>query len=243
MLTALKEGFRSLVVDTVLGKLVAAVVAWGVMDRIVAAVWQIPTVSRQLLGLALFAVVYAGLLWFVDSSTSATRRGSRPDRRVRERLLVLFRAHGEPAYTEVSNLVATIARSMERSFEDSHNTVSALLLDGKETRDARLQTLRDTLNNRRLIPQSDTLQKQVGQFCEDYEWCVRWVNFAGRLSRYPATLPAFPKWREADAAFLLAIKETVALDEMETLATTLGDGDYGKQMRQQIEARASEVTA
>jgi hypothetical protein len=155
----------------------------------------------------------------------------------------LFKAHGEPAYSEASTLLSDVEHRMERSFVDCHSDIAALLHDNREELVRRVQRLRSTLNNRRWVPPSVELQTQVGQFCEDYEWCIRWVNHLGKLSRCPANLPSYDKWRQADREFIRALKETVSMDDMETLAKLTNENDAGAIMRQQIDARATEAKA
>jgi hypothetical protein len=193
---------------------------------------------RMVLAVSLFGLSYPLLYWFSNKYGGApSRRGSRKDRRVRERMLVLFRAHGEPAFTEAAGLVSTIESDLERHrFTVGHGLLSALLHDARKTRSRRMGTLSETLTNRRLVPPSDVLQAQMGQFLDDYEWCVRWAMFAGRLASYPpATLPPYKKWREADAEFYRAVKEAIAHDDMETLANTVPDASTRETVRAQLE--------
>ncbi len=152
-------------------------------------------------------------------------------REARDRLVVLFRAHAEPAFTEATNLLSSIAGQLERSGNEARSMVSALLMDAREPRQAYAHALRDALNDPSGAKPSKDLQVQFSEFYKNYQWCSRWIYFAGMETSYPSTLHPYKAWRNADAEFLRELKRTIAHDGMGVLRASVQEIGWGESVR------------
>lgn len=175
---------------------------------------------------------------FRSTARSAARQTQHSDsveaRQIQERLAVIFRAYGGAAYSGAINLLSMIDGTLERSGGEAHSAVAALILEARKLRQARVQLLRDALDQRGAQP-IEALQAQFSQFYDDYQWCSRWIHFAGRLVDYPfATIVAYRKWREADAEFLRALREAISYNGTDALAKAVNEIGWGETIRDSV---------
>jgi hypothetical protein len=210
--------------------------------------WSVPPPIRALVVLA--AVVLVFVLWYAVAlvghhyigwprsnpfDPSVVRSARQMSSPTRDRLVVLFRAHGEPAFTEATNLLSSIARTLEHSGSDVNGSVAALLTDGREVRQLKTRRLREELDNKSSMASGDDLQRQFGEFYEAYQWCSRWIHFAGKNANYPlATLHPYKQWRKVDADFLGELKRVVANHGMEILSEAVKDSGWGETIRESV---------
>jgi hypothetical protein len=160
---------------------------------------------------------------------------SAAERDARQKVVVLVRAHGERAFSQLAALIKNSISLLRKGYEDCEHTLADLLdreLEQHQATASRLTTAINAADKQQ--HSSEDIQRLFGEFYRSYQGATTRLNDIGHvLGSPPQSLDRYREWRDTDAEFLRQLNHTIAYDGMEVLRGEVQAVGWGESQRPQ----------